>query len=78
LNLWIGLNEHLVRVLSQIPEEKRNTPVRVGVEELIRRYVEHCEVLVGKFCRGCERLTQEKAAEACASAARFDFRSRVS
>jgi len=55
LTLWIGLNEHLVRVLAQIPEEKRSTPVRIGVlppislEELIRRYVEHCVDLAGQL-----------------------------
>ena len=40
-----GLNEHLARIVARIPEEKRHSLIRVGVEEpiaieeLIQHYV---------------------------------------
>ena len=55
LTLWIGLNEHLARILARIPEEKRHSLIRVGVEEpiaieeLVQRYVDHCADLIGQI-----------------------------
>ena len=55
VDLWVSLNRLLVHVLAQIPEDKLNTPCRIGVEEpiplqrLIARYVERCEDIVGQI-----------------------------
>jgi DinB superfamily len=53
--LWLGENRLLVHVLRQIPEEKLNTPCRIGIDkpiplaQVIDRYVAHCEDLVGQI-----------------------------
>jgi hypothetical protein len=55
IDLWSLLNGLLIHVLTQIPEEKLNTPCRIGVEEpvllsrLITQYVHHCEDVVGQI-----------------------------
>jgi hypothetical protein len=55
IDLWASLNRLLVHVLTRIPEEKLNTPCRIGVEEpmllsrLITRYVDHCKDVVGQI-----------------------------
>ncbi len=55
VDLWVSLNRLLLHVLAGIPEEKLNTPCRIGVEEpipllrLITLYVEHCEDIVGQI-----------------------------
>jgi hypothetical protein len=54
VELWVRLNQLLLRVLAHIPEEKLAVSCRVGIEEsttlakLIERYVEHCEDLVAQ------------------------------
>ncbi len=55
VDLWISLNRLLARVLTLIPEEKLNMSCRIGIEEpisllqLIMRYVERCEDIVGQI-----------------------------
>jgi hypothetical protein len=55
MDLWSLLNGLLIHVLTQIPEEKLNTPCRIGVEEpillsrLITQYVLHCEDIAGQI-----------------------------
>ncbi len=55
MDLWALLNRLLVHVVTRIPEEKLNTPCRIGFEEpmllsrLITRYVDHCEDVVGQI-----------------------------
>ena len=52
--LWAQLNQLLVHVLRQIPEEKLSMPCQVGIErpiplaELIERYVAHCDDIIGQ------------------------------
>jgi hypothetical protein len=54
VELWVRLNQLLLHVLAQIPEEKLAVGCRVGIEEattlakLIDRYVEHCADLVAQ------------------------------
>jgi Clp amino terminal domain, pathogenicity island component len=54
-DLWSLLNGLLIHVLTRIPEEKLNTPCRIGVEEsillscLITQYVDHCEDIAGQI-----------------------------
>lgn len=53
--LWASLNRLLVHVLAGVPEEKLNTPCRIGIappctlRELIDRYVAYCEDIVGQI-----------------------------
>ena len=53
--LWVSINCLLIHVLEQIPEEKVNTPCRIGIAEpvpletLITRYVAYCEDIVGQI-----------------------------
>jgi hypothetical protein len=55
IDLWALLNRLLVHVLTRIPEQRLNTPCRVGFDEpmllsrLIERYVDHCEDVVGQI-----------------------------
>lgn len=55
VDLWIGLNNLLLHVLTQIPEDKVNMTCRIGVEKpitlqkMVSRYVEHCEDVVGQI-----------------------------
>ena len=55
VDLWVCVNRLLIHVLAQIPEEKLETPCRIGVQEpvplatLIDRYIAHCEDLLGQI-----------------------------
>jgi hypothetical protein len=55
VDLWLCLNRLLMHVLQRMPEEKLITECRIGVEdpipfgELVSRYVEHCEDIVGQI-----------------------------
>jgi hypothetical protein len=55
VRLWVSINCLLIHVFEQIPEEKVNTPCRIGIAEpvplttLITRYLEHCEDIVGQI-----------------------------
>ncbi len=55
VDLWTGVNRLLIHVLSLIPEEKSNTPCRIGIEEpiplvrLMDRYAERCEDVIGQI-----------------------------
>jgi hypothetical protein len=55
LHLCISLNRLLVHVIACIPEEKLETPCRIGIaepiplHELVRRYVAHCEDVMGQL-----------------------------
>lgn len=55
VSLWLSINCLLIHVLALIPEEKVNTPCRIGIAEpvplttLITRYVEHCGDIVGQI-----------------------------
>ncbi len=49
VDLWCALNRHLAHIVSRIPAEKLNTPVRIGdnapmsLEALIADYIRHLE-----------------------------------
>ncbi len=53
--LWMGMNRLLVHVLSQVPEDKLDTPCRVGIDppiplsRLITAYIEHCEDVLSEI-----------------------------
>jgi hypothetical protein len=55
VRIWGSLNRLLIHVLPRIPEEKLDTPFRVGIEEpilfsrLVTQYVLHCEDVVGQI-----------------------------
>jgi Clp amino terminal domain, pathogenicity island component len=55
VDLWGSLNDLLIHVLTHIPEEKVNTPCRIGVEApiplsiLVTRYALHCEDVAGQI-----------------------------
>lgn len=55
VELWSSLNRLLAHVIASIPDEKMNTPCRIGIaepvplQELARRYVVHCEDIVGQL-----------------------------
>jgi hypothetical protein len=55
VDLWIGQNRLLVHVLGQIPEEKINTPCRIGIDkpillaQVIDRYIAHCDDVLGQI-----------------------------
>lgn len=55
VDLWLRINRLLVHVISKIPEEKIDTPCRIGLEQamplsqLIVRYIEHCEDIMGQI-----------------------------
>jgi len=54
-DLCVSLNRLIVHVIARVPEEKLVTPCRIGVaepiplEELVRRYVAHCEDIVSQL-----------------------------
>jgi hypothetical protein len=53
--LCVSLNRLIAHVVARIPEEKLDTPCRIGIAEpiplqgLVRRYVAHCEDIVGQL-----------------------------
>jgi len=53
--LCVSLNRLMVHVIARIPEEKLDTPCRIGIaepiplQELVRRYVAHCEDIVAQL-----------------------------
>ena len=55
VDLCVSLNRLIVHVIAHIPEEKMNTPCRIGIaepiplQELVRRYVAHCEDIVAQL-----------------------------
>lgn len=55
VELWTSLNHLLLHVIARIPKEKLDTPCRIGVaepiplQELARRYVAHCEDIIGQL-----------------------------
>ena len=55
VGLWDSLNRLLIHALCAIPEEKVNTPCRIGIDEplplgtLIERYVSYTEDLIGQI-----------------------------
>jgi len=55
VDLWGSLNRLLIHVVTHIPEEKVNTPCRIGVEApiplsiLVTRYALHCEDVAGQI-----------------------------
>jgi hypothetical protein len=55
MDLWSLLNELIIHVLTRTPEEKLNTPCRIGVESpiplsnLATRYADHCEDVIGQI-----------------------------
>jgi hypothetical protein len=55
VDLWLCANRLLVHVLGLIPEEKMKTACHIGIDapiplaELVGRYVEHCEDVVGQI-----------------------------
>jgi hypothetical protein len=57
VDLCVSLNSLLLHVIARIPAEKIDTPCRIGVaesiplQELVRRYVAHCEDVVGQLLK---------------------------
>lgn len=55
VDLWISLNRLLFHVIARIPEARLTTPCRIGIAaaipltEVIARYLEHCEEIVGEI-----------------------------
>lgn len=55
VDLWASLNRLLFHVIAHIPEAKLDTPCRMGIaapvplSQLIERYMEHCERMVGEI-----------------------------
>jgi hypothetical protein len=55
VDLCVSLNRLLLHVIARIPEEKMDTPCRIGIaepiplRELVRRYVAHCEDVLGQL-----------------------------
>lgn len=55
VDLCVSLNRLIVHVIARIPEEKMDIPCRIGIaepiplQELVRRYVAHCEDIVGQL-----------------------------
>jgi hypothetical protein len=55
MDLCLSLNRLIVHVIAHIPEEKLDTPCRIGIaepiplQELVRRYVAHCEDIVAQL-----------------------------
>jgi len=55
VDLCALLNRLIVHVIARIPEEKMDTPCRIGIaepiplQELVCRYVAHCEDIVGQL-----------------------------
>ena len=55
LDLCVSFNRLIVHVITRIPEEKMDTPCRIGIadpiplQELVRRYVAHCGDVVAQL-----------------------------
>src|SRR5260370_15355607 len=55
MELWVLLNRLVIHALTRMPEEKLNTPCRIGVEapiplsSLVKQYVHHCEDVAGQI-----------------------------
>ena len=55
VSLWEEVNRLLVHVIAQMPEEKLETPCRIGIREpvslkkMIEDYAEYCENLLGQI-----------------------------
>ena len=55
VDLCFSLNRLIVHVIARIPVEKMDIPCRIGIaepiplQELVRRYVAHCEDVVGQL-----------------------------
>ncbi|HLJ49971.1 MAG TPA: Clp protease N-terminal domain-containing protein [Bryobacteraceae bacterium] len=55
MDLWVGLNSVLVHVMALVPEEKVTMLCRIGIAnpvsltEVIGKYVEHCDDVVGQI-----------------------------
>ena len=55
VEMWGWLNRLILHVVFRIPEEKLDTPCRIGIaepiplQELVSRYVAHCEDVVGQL-----------------------------
>ena len=54
VQLWAAVNRLLVHVLMQVPEEKMDTPCRIGLSDpvplskLASDYVDHCDDIIGQ------------------------------
>jgi hypothetical protein len=55
VDLWVSLNRLLIHVLARVPEEKLQTPCRMGTAEpipfskVVEIYIEHCEDIVARI-----------------------------
>jgi hypothetical protein len=55
VDAWISLSHLFVHLVAHVPEEKLNTPCRIGIadpiplSELIANYVGHCDDLLGRI-----------------------------
>ena len=55
VDLWVLLNHLLIHLLLRVPEEKVDTPCRIGIAapvtllKLMEAYVEHCQDIVGQI-----------------------------
>jgi hypothetical protein len=55
VDLCFSLNRLIVHIIARMPEEKMDTPCRIGIAEpiplleLVRRYVAHCEDIVAQL-----------------------------
>ncbi|HUD98221.1 MAG TPA: Clp protease N-terminal domain-containing protein [Bryobacteraceae bacterium] len=55
VDLAISLNRLIVHIIANIPDEKLDTPCRIGIaepiplQELVRRYVAHCEDILAQL-----------------------------
>lgn len=55
VDLWVMLNWLLIHVLRRVPEDRLGAPCRIGIAdsiplaELVSRYVQHCEDIVGQI-----------------------------
>jgi hypothetical protein len=55
VDLWVCINRLLLHVLARVPEEKLETPCRIGIDppiplsKLIANYVDHCEDIIAQI-----------------------------
>ena len=55
VSLWEEVNRLLVHVIAQMPEEKLDTPCRIGIREavplseLVDDYLRYCESVLGQI-----------------------------
>jgi hypothetical protein len=55
VDLCVSLNRLILHVIERVPQEKIDTPCRIGIaepiplRELVSRYVEHCEDIMGQL-----------------------------